>query len=305
MHEHDTGPQADDDNPQPTRAGFVALAGAPNVGKSTLLNRILDRRLSIATPKPQTTRARVLAVETRGRDQFVFLDTPGIHRPRGLMHERMVEHARHSLAEADAVCWIVDARRGLGGIDRDEAASLASMRLVLVVNKIDAVPKPELLPLMQELTALLPDAEIFPVSARTGEGVAELMGHLGGMLPQGPWFYDADTLSDQNERFFVAELVREQLFLQLREELPYRVAVAVESFEETKRNTRIAAVIYTDTDSSKAVLIGARGARVKEVGTAARRRIEEFLDRPVFLELFVKVKKGWREDPRFLEELGL
>lgn len=287
------------------RCGFVAIAGAPNAGKSTLLNFILGRPLAIATPKPQTTRRRLLGVETRGNVQLVFCDTPGIHPIRGLMHDRMNAEARQGVREADVVCWIVDASRGVGHIDREEAAKFQGKRTVLVLNKCDTLARPAVLPLIADSATLLPGAEVFPVSAKTGEGVDTLLTHLLGRMPEGPWQFDPEMFTDQTERRLVGELVREQLFLQLDEELPYRVAVGVDVFRDGPRHTSISATIYTDNDSSKRIIVGKGGARIKSIGIKARGRIEELLGRKVFLELFVKVKPGWQDDPRFLEETGL
>ncbi len=287
------------------RCGYVAIAGAPNVGKSTLLNRILGRPVAIATPKPQTTRRRLLGLETRGNVQLVFCDTPGIHPIRGLMHDRMNAEARQGLREADVVCWILDASRGVGRIDRTEAEKFNGEKTIIVINKSDAIAKAALLPLMSEAAKLLPGCEVFPTSARTGAGVEELVAYLVTRMPEGPWQFDPELFTDQSERSLVSELVREQLFLQLDEELPYRVAVGVDVFRDGPRHTSISATIYTDSDSTKRIIVGKGGARIKSVGIAARERIEDLLGRKVFLELFVKVKPGWQDDPRFLEELGL
>jgi GTP-binding protein Era len=287
------------------RCGYVALAGAPNAGKSTLLNRILGRSLSIVTPKPQTTRRRLLGLETRGDVQIVFCDTPGIHPIRGLMHDRMNAEARQGVREADLVVWIIDATRGFGHIDREEAARFFAGRTIIAINKCDAIQKTALLPLIAETARLVPGCEVFPVSARTGDGVDALIEHLASRMPEGPWQYDPELFTDQSERYLVGELVREQLFLQLNEELPYRIAVGVDVFRDGPRHTSISATIYTDSDSSKRIIVGKGGARIKSVGVASRERIEELLGRKVFLELFVKVKPGWQDDPRFLEELGI
>jgi GTP-binding protein Era len=287
------------------RCGYVAIAGAPNVGKSTLLNRILGRPVAIATPKPQTTRRRLLGLESRGDVQLVFCDTPGIHPIRGLMHDRMNAEARQGVREADVVCWILDATRGIGRIDRSEAEKFDAARTIIVINKCDAVAKGTLLPLIAEAAKLLPGCEVFPTSARSGEGVEELISYLATRMPEGPWQFDADLFTDQSERSLVSELVREQLFLQLEAELPYRVAVGVDVFRDGPRHTSISATIYTDSESTKRIIVGKGGARIKSVGIAARERIEDLLGRKVFLELFVKVKPGWQDDPRFLEELGL
>lgn len=287
----------------PRRCGFVAIAGAPNVGKSTTLNRILGRPLAIATPKPQTTRRRLLGLETRGEVQIIFCDTPGIHPIRGPLHDRMNAEARQGVRDADLVCWILDATRGLGSIDREEAARIDPTRTVVAINKCDALSKAALLPLIAEASRILPGCEVFPISARRGQGVDELVEHLASRLPEGEWQYDPDLFTTQSERALVAEFVREQLFLQLEEELPYRVAVGIDVFRDERRHTSISATIYTDSDSSKRIIVGKGGSRIKSVGIAARRRIEELLGRKVFLELFVKVKPAWQEDERFLEEL--
>jgi GTP-binding protein Era len=287
------------------RAGYVAIAGAPNVGKSTLLNRILDRPLAIATPKPQTTRTRLLGVETRGDVQIVFCDTPGLHKSEGLLHDRMNAQAREGVSGADLVCWVIDASRGVRTVDRVEAEGLDPSRTIVILNKSDITPKPKLLPIIEEVARLVPGAEIFPLSAKTGDGVQKLFELLASRLPESDFIFDPDQITDQTERFLVAELVREQLFLQLDRELPYRIAVVIDVFEDKKKHTSITATIYTDSESSKRIIVGKGGARIKAVGIAARGSIEELLDRPVFLELFVKVKPGWQDDPRFLAELGL
>jgi GTP-binding protein Era len=289
----------------PQYCGYVAIAGAPNVGKSTLLNRILGRTVAIATPKPQTTRRRLLGVESRGDIQLVFCDTPGIHPIRGLLHDRMNAEARQGVREADVVCWILDASRGIGRIDREEAQKFDGARTVIVINKSDAIAKAALLPLMAEAAKLLPGCEVFPTSARTGDGVDDLVGYLCTRMPQGPWQFDSELFTDQSERSLVSELVREQLFLQLDAELPYRIAVGIDIFKDGPRHTSISATIYTDSESTKRIIVGKGGSRIKSVGIAARERIEDLLGRKVFLELFVKVKPGWQDDPRFLEELGL
>ena len=287
------------------RCGYVAIAGAPNVGKSTLLNRILGRPLSIATPKPQTTRRRLLGVETRGDVQVIFCDTPGLHPSRGMMHDRMNAEARQGVRDADVVCWIVDATRGVGHIDRHETPGLAGAKTVVAINKCDAIPKPDVLPLISEAARLLPECDIFPISARSGEGVETLLEHLISRMPEGPWMYDPELFTDQSERWLVGELVREQLFVQLDRELPYRVAVVVDVFRDEPKHTSISATIYTDSDSTKRIIVGKGGSRIKSVGIASREKIEDLLGRKVFLELFVKVKPGWQDDPRFLEEIGL
>jgi GTP-binding protein Era len=289
----------------PQHTAIVALAGAPNVGKSTLLNRILGRTLSIATPKPQTTRTRVLGVHVTGETQLVFTDTPGIHDTEGPLHERMVGEARAGMRGADVVCWILSADRGVTPLDRKEIAALADRPLVIVVNKVDLAARENVLPILAELGALAPSAEIFPLSALRGDNVHALVGHLASTAPAGPWLYPADELSDRPVRFFVADLIREQLFRQLQQELPYRVAVKVDAFEERRPKIYIEATIFADRDSAKKIILGREGARIKSIGRAARKSIEAFVGQGVFLQLYVRVKKDWQSDPRFLEEVGL
>jgi GTP-binding protein Era len=288
-----------------TRSGIVALAGSPNAGKSTLLNRFLGTHLSITTPKPQTTRARVLGIHVNGPIQVVFTDTPGIHDPHTLVHERMVASARREISGADVACWIVDAVRGFGKADKQELEHLKNDNPIVVVNKIDRVRPDRLLPTLSEISIVRDDVECFPVSALKGDGVPELLAHIESRMPEGPWLYPEDALTDQPARFFVAELVREQLFHQLDQEMPYRVAVLVETYEQRDKTTYIEATIYVDTTSARKIVLGREGQKIKSVGTAARKAVERLIDGPVYLQLDVRVKKDWQSDPRFLERLGL
>ncbi|MFP6626073.1 MAG: GTPase Era [Deltaproteobacteria bacterium] len=293
---------------QTKRCGFVALAGAPNVGKSTLLNRIIGAHLSIATAKAQTTRTRILGITTRGPVQLAFTDTPGIHHlgSRGnLLQKRMVSAARSGVHSADVTCWIVDAAHGMGRIDREELPKLDADSTLVALNKIDLVDKDSLLPLMAEVGGLLPKANCIPVSASTGENLDLLLEHLSAAVPAGPWMFPDDQLTDQSERNLVAELIREQLFRQLDQELPYRVAVRVEEYDDQGRKVHVEAIIYTDSTSSKKMIVGKDGSRIKKVGTAARRAAEDLIGKGLYLDLRVKVKKDWQQNSRFLEELGL
>jgi len=297
---NDLIPSGDD-----TRSGIVALAGAPNVGKSTLLNRILGRHLSIATSKPQTTRTRLLGIHTDGPVQVVFTDTPGIHDTHGLIHERMVKHARAGVRGADIPCWLVDATRGVAAIDQREIPRIAEREPVIALNKIDRIPKAELLPIMARLAELSANAECIPVSALKGDNVGRLAAALRDRMPAGPWLFPSDAITDQPLRFLVAELVREQAFRQLEQEIPYHIAVLTEVYEERGRMTYIEATIYTDNPSAKPIIVGKSGQRIKSIGQAARKQIERLVDQRVYLQLHVKVKKDWQTDRRFLEELGL
>lgn len=295
--------------PSGHRSGFVAIVGRPNVGKSTLLNRILGRKIAIVTPKPQTTRRRLVGIKTTETAQMVFVDTPGIHRARGLLNERMVEQAKSSIADADVVLWLVDGRMGLDPSDREIGTLLAPRkeRLVVGLNKIDAGARASLLPLMQELAAAVPGAELVPLSALTGENVDVLLEAVAKLLPEGPRYYPAEDITDETERAIVAEIVREKVMLETRDEIPYAVAVTVDSFEEVdERNlARIKATIHVERPSQKAIVIGQKGSRLKTIGRSARLEIEELLGQRVYLELFVRVQADWTKHGGRLREFGL
>lgn len=303
-------PLFDSDLPPGHRSGFVSIVGRPNVGKSTLLNRILGRKIAAVTPKPQTTRRRLLGIKTRDAAQILFLDTPGIHASRDLLTERMVERAVESLREADVALLVVDAGAGLTAADRDVARRLpaGSKPVVVAVNKIDAVAsKAALLPLLAALGELLPDRPVVPVSATTGENVEELLRTLEGLLPEGPRFYPPDELTDEPERGIAAEIIREKVMLATRDEVPYAVAVSIDAFAEKpeKRLVVITATIHVARESQKPIVIGERGARLKGIGQAARRELEALLGTRVFLELFVRVQADWTSRPARLREFGL
>jgi GTP-binding protein Era len=291
------------------RCGYVAIVGRPNVGKSTLLNRILGRKIAIVTPKPQTTRRRILGIKTLPGAQLLFLDTPGLHAARGLMNERMVARARQAVTEADVVLWLVDASRARSIGDREMATWLAGAGrpVVIGLNKIDCLSKNELLPLLDELARSVPAAEVVPVSALSGENLTRLLDRLCAVLPQGPALYPEDEVTDETEREIVAEIIREKVMLETRDEIPYAVAVTVDAFEEKEDRPLviIRASIHVDRESQKPIVIGQRGARIKAIGQAARAEIEAFLERRVFLELFVKVQPGWTRQPARLKEFGV
>jgi len=297
------------DLPPGHRSGFVAIVGRPNVGKSTLLNRILGRKIAAVTPKPQTTRRRLLGIKTLPTAQILFVDTPGIHKARDLMNERMVERALQSLPEADAVLWMVDARKGVGPGDREIAAllPLAPKPVIVALNKIDGGRKAALLPCIAELAALAPDCQIVPLSARSGENVETLLDTIVAALPEGPRYYPPDELTDEPERAIVAEIVREKVMMETRDELPYAVAVTVDAFEEKpeKNLVVITATIHVARDSQKPIVIGQRGSRIKSIGQAARADVEALLDKRVFLELFVRVQTDWPQQLARLREFGL
>lgn len=291
------------------RAGSVAIIGRPNVGKSTLLNALVGTKVAIVTPKPQTTRNRIAGIRTVPGAQVVFLDTPGIHAARSRLNRRMVDVARRTLDEADAVMLVLDAKAGITAGDRELVAGLATSRLpvIIVLNKIDRVSKPALLPIMAELATLLPDREIVPTSARGGDNVELVLELIARVLPEGPPLYPEDEFTTEPERFLAQEAVREQVFLDTEEEVPYGTAVLVESFTEKpeKQLVVIAATILVKRPTHKPIVLGAGGERLREIGRRARLQLETLLGRRVYLELFVRVEPGWEQSTRRLSELGL
>ena len=322
------------------KAGFVALVGRPNAGKSTLLNRLVQQKLAIVSDKPQTTRNRIVGVRNYakvGQDlktsgppasaesppgqqdlvgQVVYVDTPGVHKPLHRLNVRMVDAALDTLREVDLIAVVVDATEPSGGGDRFllDVVKRSKTPRILVLNKVDAVDKPALLPRLVEYENEGFE-ELVPVSALTGENVDRLEQVLLKHLPEGDPIYPEDYLTDQPERFFVAELVREQVLQQTRDELPFSTAVVVDKFEEPDPSTslragakglmRLYCTILVERESQKPILVGKAGARIKAIGTAARKELEAFFDAKVFLDLHVKVKAGWREDERTLDSLGL
>ncbi|MBI3786248.1 MAG: GTPase Era [Deltaproteobacteria bacterium] len=289
------------------RSGFVAIVGRPNVGKSTLLNRLLGQKVAIVTPKPQTTRGRILGILTRPDAQVIFVDTPGLHKARSRINQHMVRAAEAAIEEADVILFLVDATTGLSAADRAIAADLGarSRQLCVVLNKIDKTARAKLLPILAELNGMLPQHDVVPVSARTGANCDELMRQIVGMLPTGPKLYDDETFTDQTERMLVQELVREKVLLLTRQEIPYAVAVTVDKFEDKGKVAVISATIHVERESQKPILIGQGGRRIKEIGQAARLEIEAMLDRRVFLELFVRVQADWTQRESLLREFGV
>lgn len=291
------------------RSGFVAIVGRPNVGKSTLLNQMVGTKVAIVTPKPQTTRNRITGIKTTPNYQIVFLDTPGIHRAHRLLNQRMVETALKTLNEVDAVLWLVDVSEGIQKEDEEIAQLLRKSKAttLVVLNKIDLIPKPELLPIMERSSMLLPGREIVPISALKGENIPLLLELIEKALPEGPRYYPEDEVTDQTERFLASEIIREKIFLLTREEIPYATAVSVEEFTEKpeKNVIVIRATIYAERESQKGILIGKSGSMLKEIGRQAREELEAVLGCRIYLELFVKVHEGWSRDPRALRELGL
>jgi len=291
-----------------SRCGFVAIAGAPNAGKSTLLNRLTGAKLSIVSPKQQTTRFRVLGILLRGGSQVLLVDTPGIFAPRRRLDRAMVAAAWSGVHDADLTLLLVDARAGATEEVRGIAGKLAAAKRSawLVLNKIDLVPAPKLLPLTAILSALAPFEQTFMVSATTGDGVERLLDALADGVPEGPHLYPDDDLTDLPDRLLAAEMVREQIFLQTHEEVPYSTTVETESWQERKDGSvRIEATVYVSRPGQKGILIGERGQRIKAIGATARSRLQELLERKVHLFLNVKQRTGWDEEGARLRAIGL
>ncbi|MDP6788297.1 MAG: GTPase Era [Rhodospirillales bacterium] len=294
--------------PGPTRCGFIAIVGAPNVGKSTLLNRMVGSKVSIVSPKVQTTRTRVLGILITGPAQIIFIDTPGIFRPRRRLDRAMVAAAWGGAADADQVMVLVDSEKGIDADTRSIIDRLKEndRRALLVLNKVDLVKKPVLLDLAAALNAEGLFTDIFMISATTGDGVDDLLAHLGATLPEGPWLFPEDQLSDMPERLLAAEITREKLYLELHQELPYQATVETEGWQEKDDGSlRIDQVIFVQRASQKGIVLGKGGQRVKSIGAASRRELEDILGCRVHLFLFVKVRQNWGDDPERYRDWGL
>jgi len=288
------------------RSGFISIIGRPNVGKSTLLNALLGEKIAIISDKPQTTRNRILGIVNQPGAQLVFMDTPGIHKPMHKMNEFMVKTALATYNEVDVILMLVEATEQPGGGDKFIIETLSDVKtpVFLLINKVDLVKKDALLPLMQEYSKLRNFAEIIPVSALRND-LGGLLDAILKRLPQGPKYFPDDQLTDQPERFIVSELIREKVFVLTKEEIPYSTAVVIEEMKEEPEITRITAVIYVERDSQKGILIGKGGGMLKQIGTLARQEAEKLLGAKIFLQLWVKVKKGWREDEHMLKNIGI
>jgi len=293
----------------PFRAGTIAIIGRPNVGKSTLLNQILGEKVAIVSPRPQTTRNRITGIRTTETSQIVFLDTPGIHQGHSMINRRLVDTALQTLDEVDGVLWLLDAHDRIKQEEERIAETLRGVEtpVLILINKIDLVAKGKLLPLMERCAQLLPEKEIVPVSALKGDGVPILLDIVEKWLPEGEPFFTGGEYTDQTERFLASEIVREKVFLLTREEIPYGVAVTIDEFteKEEKNLIVISATIHTERDSHKGILIGKRGAMLKEIGQRAREELEKIFACRIFLELFIRVDANWTQNPNLLTEMGL
>jgi len=291
-----------------TRSGFVALAGRPNVGKSTLVNGIVGSKVAIVSDKPQTTRRAIRGVASAPGTQIVLVDLPGVQRPRDALTERMQRRVEAELSESDAALFVVNGEEGVGPGDRWIAGALraAEIPVVLAVNKVDRLDRPRTVEVLAAAGELDIADDIFPVSARTGRGIDELRAHLAGLMPEGPFMFPPDERSDQAREVLLAELVREQVLRRTFQEIPHAVEAVVDEIEEHDDGLVVLRVfVWVETESQKGILIGARGRMIKAIGTAARRELERELGARVHLDLSVRVRRGWRADEALLDRLGI
>ncbi len=291
-----------------TRAGFVALAGRPNVGKSTLVNAIVGRKVAIVSDKPQTTRRAIRGVSTTADTQLVLVDLPGVQRPRDALTERMQRRVERELADSDTALFVVNAVEGIGPGDRFIANTLrgASVPVVIAVNKIDRLDRARTLQALTDIAALEIGEDIYPISARTGLGVEALLAALSAMVPESPFFFPAEDRSDQTDEVLLAELVREQVLRRTFQEVPHAVEVVVEEIDATREDlTTVRALIWVEAESQKGIVIGSGGKMIKSIGSAARRELQRELGTQVHLDLSVRVRRGWRGDERALDRLGI
>jgi len=294
--------------PPVTRAGFVALAGRPNVGKSTLVNGMVGRKVAIVSDKPQTTRRAISGVATSHDTQLVLVDLPGVQRPRDALTERMQHRVEAEMADSDAALFVLNAQEGVGPGDRFIAGALrgAGVPVVIAVNKVDRLDRPHTLQVLTDAAALDVGEEIFPVSARTGRGVAALQEHLAALMPAGPFLFAPEDRSDQPRDVLMAELVREQVLRRTFQEVPHAVEVVIDEVQDREDGlTFVRALVWVEAESQKGILIGAGGRMIKAVGTAARRELERELGTRVHLDLSVRVRRGWRGDEALLDRLGI
>jgi GTPase len=291
-----------------SRSGFVALAGRPNAGKSTLVNQIVGGKVAIVSDKPQTTRREIRGVATGDGWQLVLVDLPGVQRPRDALTERMQRQVERTLADADAALFVLNGEQAIGPGDRfiAEALKRSGVPIVTVLNKVDRLDRPRTVRALSDAAELGVPGELFPISAKSGAGVGPVVEELVALVPEAPFMYPPDELSDQSLELQIAELVREQVLLRTREEVPHSVEVEIDELEERDDGLLIVrARVWAETESQKGILVGAGGRMVRAVGTAARKEIERLLDRRVHLELNVRVRKGWRRDEGLLDRLGI
>lgn len=288
------------------KSGFVSIIGVPNVGKSTLLNQIAGQKIAIISDKPQTTRNKILAIHTTDTEQIVFTDTPGIHKPHNRLGEYMVRVAKESMTDTDVLLFVVDATKKIQETERSIAEGLHALGIpcILVINKVDAVRKETLLPLIADYSSLYPFEEIVPISAKTGDGTDILLDKIKEYLEEGPQFYYEDMVTDQPEKQIAAEIIREKLLWLLDKEVPHGIAIEVSKMQELSEITNIYVTIYCEKASHKGIIIGKGGEMLKKIGSLARGDIEKMLDKKVYLELWVRVKPDWRNNNYLMKNFG-
>ena len=287
------------------KSGFVNIIGNPNVGKSTLMNILVGERLSIITSKAQTTRQRIMGIINSNDYQIVYSDTPGIIKPYYKMQEAMMGFVKNAMDDADIILYMTDVKETIDkNIDYINKLNATQTPIILLINKIDLSNQPELDELLEKWKELLPKAEVFPISALQNFNIQNIFNRILELLPEGPPYFEKDALTDKPERFFVSEIIREKIFLTYKKEIPYSTEVVVESFKETDKIIHIQAIIIVARESQKGIIIGKQGLALKKTGSLARIDIEKFFGKKVFLELFVKVEKDWRDSDRMLKEFG-
>ena len=291
---------------QKFKSGFAAIIGMPNVGKSTLLNRIAGQKIAIISDKPQTTRNKILAVYTTDEEQIIFTDTPGIHKPHNKLGEYMVKVAKGSMQDTDVIIFVVDATHGIRETERKIAESINNLGLpcLLAINKIDAVKKEVLLPMIADYSSLCDFDEIVPISAKSGDGTELLLDKIGDYLSEGPQFFESDMVTDQPEKQIAAEIIREKMLWLLEKEIPHGIAISIEKMKETDKLVSIYANIYCEKASHKGIIIGKGGEMLKKIASLARADIEDMLEKQVFLQLWVKVKPDWRNSGSMIKNFG-
>ena len=289
------------------KSGFAAIIGMPNVGKSTLLNKIAGQKIAIISDKPQTTRNKILAVYTTEDEQIIFTDTPGIHNPHNRLGQLMVKSAKGAIADTDVLIFMVDASRPIQDVERNIAKTIEKYGppCILALNKIDLVNKEELLPLIADYASMYDFAAVVPMCAADGDGIEALLTEIRDHLSEGPAYYDEDTVTDQPERQIAAEIIREKMLWLLDQEVPHGIAIEISKVEEKKNVTDIHATIYCEKNTHKGIIIGKNGEMLKKIGTLAREDIEKMLDKKVYLELWVKVKTDWRNSEYMIRNFGL
>ncbi len=289
----------------PFKSGFVAIVGRPNAGKSTLVNTLVGRKVSIVTPKPQTTRNRIQGILNRDDAQIVLVDTPGLHKPGNVLSRQMMDELQHALEGIDVLALIADASVDFGAGDRFAIQWVQRFHgpVFLLLNKVDRIPKTRLLPLIERYNREFDFAETFPISALTGLGCFDLVKAWIARLPEHPPYFEPDQFTDQPERFLAAEIIREKAIIATREEVPHSIAVLIDNFDEGEKLLRIRATLYVEREGQKGILIGKGGATMKKIGTQARLELESILGAHIFLELFVKVQPGWRQNSSIVRQL--